>query len=96
VSTWQDKAKTAVRDVLSISNIARWGWLFVSGARWQREALLSDESVERAERALNEAGWTCGGGLHEPGEYDHCEDCREVAWELARVALTAAIGDGDE
>ena len=52
MSTWQDRAKIAVRDVLSVGNSARWGWLFVSGARWQREALLTPEAVERAARAL--------------------------------------------
>ena len=66
---------------------------FRAGAAWQREALLSDETVERAARALNAAGWTCGDGAHEPGEYDDCPYCRVACLGIARTALTAAIGD---
>lgn len=69
---------------------------FMIGARWQREALLSDESVERAARALNAAGWTCVDGAHEPGDYDDCPYCRGTCADMARAALTAAIGDDDE
>lgn len=60
------------------------------------EALLSDEAVERAARALNAAGWTCVDGAHEPGDYDECPYCRGTCTTLARAALTAAIGDDDE
>lgn len=67
--------------------------LFRQGAAWQREALLSDETVERAARVLNKAGWTCMDGAHEPGEYDNCHYCRGFSLALARAALTAAIGD---
>ena len=70
-------------------------WAFLDGARWQREALLSDESVERAARALNAEGWTCD-SIDEPGRYDDCAACRRVCDLMARVALTAAIGGDDE
>lgn len=68
---------------------------FMIGAHWQREALLSDEAVERAARALNAAGWTCVDGAHEPGDYDDCPYCRGTCTALARAALTAAIGDDE-
>lgn len=55
-----------------------------------REALVGDDAVERAARALNLAGWTCEGGGDEPGRYDECEDCRRVTRPLARAALKAA------
>lgn len=64
--------------------------------RIAREALLSDEAVERVARALNAAGWTCVDGAHEPGDYDDCPYCRGTCTALARAALTAAIGDDDE
>ena len=63
------------------------------GARWQREALLSDETIERAARSLF---------------YGDIDPDLDVTWatahegvraeylEVARVALTAAIGDDDE
>ena len=66
---------------------------FILGAAWQREQLLTDETVERAARALNTAGWTCVDGAHEPGDYDDCPYCRGTCIALARAALTAAIGD---
>lgn len=67
------------------------------GARWQREALLSDEAVERAARALYET---------DREEYDggeqwlpwptFIEGLNDMYRERARVALTAAIGDDHE
>ena len=63
------------------------------GARWQREALLSEEAVERAAKALF---------------YGDIDPDLDVTWAtahesvraeylaMARVALTAAIGDDDE
>lgn len=66
---------------------------FVLGAAWQREQLLTDEAIERAARELNAAGWACLAGAHEPGEYDDCPYCRVTCLNMARVALTAAIGD---
>ena len=66
---------------------------FRYGASWQREALLSDESVERAGRSLF---------------YGDIDPDLDVSWAtahegvrteylaMARVALTAAMGDDDE
>ena len=41
-------------------------------------------------RALNEAGWTCFEGAHEPGNYDSCADCRRVCNEQV-AALTPIL-----
>ena len=54
-----------------------------------REALLSDESVERAAHGIHAS--------HDRGDWEH--EPAEVLNEylnMARVALTAAIGDDDE
>ena len=67
--------------------------LFRQGAAWQREQLLTDETMERAARALNTAGWTCMDATHEPGRYDDCHYCRGLCLNMARTVLTAAIGD---
>ena len=59
------------------------------GARWQRQALLSDETVERAAHGIHAS--------HDRGDWEH--EPAEVLDEylnMARVALTAAIGDDDE
>ena len=65
--------------------------LFRQGAAWQREQLLTDESVERAAMAIlfrnyrgrtpDEARWVAGAS--------GVDDARNKA----RTALTAAIGD---
>lgn len=36
-------------------------------------------------RRINEAGWTCCEGGHEPGHYDECEDCRKAAKDLEPI-----------
>jgi len=68
----------------------------VRGARWQREALLSDETIERAARTMcwqaNE--WEDGQAVWETPE-QIAEEIGEWV-PLARAALTAAIGDDDE
>ena len=65
---------------------------FVRGARWMREALLSDEAVERAAREMcwqaNE--WEDGQVVWETPE-QVAEEIEEWV-PLARAALTAAIG----
>lgn len=49
----------------------------------------TDTLAERIGRILNEEGWTFE-GIHEPGEYDECEDCRSaVAPIAARIATVA-------
>ena len=50
----------------------------------------TDTLTERIGRILNEEGWTFE-GVHEPGEYDECEDCRlTVAPIAARIAQKVA------
>ena len=65
---------------------------FHDGARWQREALLSDEAVERAARAL------CAAAGENPDSNELWDV--EPPWlsyaDEARAALTAAMGDDDE
>ena len=58
---------------------------FMIGARWQREALLSDETVERAARAMDEN--------FNP---DRHPIMAAMFRDYAKTALTAAIGDDDE
>lgn len=40
-------------------------------------------------RILNNAGWTCSGGAHEPGNYDICDDCQETCLDVADVVIRA-------
>jgi hypothetical protein len=40
---------------------------------------------------LNEAGFTCMDGGHEPGHYKECDDCRRVCDDLADDVLDAAM-----
>ena len=49
------------------------------------------EIIEAGARALNSAGWTCAGGLHEPGYFDICKECRKVAAEVTEPALAAML-----
>ena len=55
------------------------------GARWQRQALLSDDAVERAARALDEN--------FNPDKYPILA---AMFRDYAKTALTAAIGGDDE
>ena len=90
MSTWIKKS----RDAALASRPPNAGPLhstgrFQEGAAWQREALLSDEAVERAARGIQAS--------HDRGDWD--EELPVVQGEyraMARVALTAAIGGGDE
>ena len=46
--------------------------------------------TKRIARILNNEGWTFE-GIHEPGEYDECEDCRRVVDPIAaRIAREVA------
>lgn len=73
---------------------------FTAGARWQREALLADDVIERAARALYESSprpWTweeiIDGWRNKPyPDYPHTVD---DLMAQARAALTAAI-EGDQ
>ena len=45
---------------------------------------------ERIGRTLNDEGWTFE-GIHEPGDYDECEDCRLTVDPIAaRIAQEVA------
>lgn len=62
---------------------------FMSGARWQREALLSDDMIERAARGIHAS--------HDRGEdFDNePQSVQDEYLDMARAALAAAI-EGDE
>ena len=48
--------------------------------------MTTDDLTERIARILNDEGWTFE-GVHEPGEYDECEECRRVVDPIAaRIA----------
>ena len=52
--------------------------------------MTTDDLTERIGRILNNEGWTFE-GIHEPGEYDECEDCRRAVDPIAaRVAREVA------
>ena len=62
---------------------------FHEGARWQREALLSEESVERAMLGIHAS--------HDRGDWDEeLPVVQDEYLDMARAALTAATGDDDE
>ena len=80
-------AKPTMRPVQTMSD--HMADAFHDGARWMRQALLSDETVERAAHGIHAS--------HDRGDWEH--EPAEVLDEylnMARVALTAAIGDDDE
>ena len=62
---------------------------FVRGARWMREVLLSEESIERAALGIHAS--------HDRGDWDEeLPVVQDEYRDMARAALTAAIGDDDE
>lgn len=70
--------------------------MVVAGARWQREALLADDAVERAARALYAEDVNESMDTPWP-DYDSPKNVgRPLYEERARNALLAAIGDNDE
>ena len=55
--------------------------------------MTTDDLTKRIARILNAEGWTFE-GVHEPGEYDECEDCRRVVDPIAaRIADEVAAHD---
>ena len=62
---------------------------FRAGARWQREALLSDEAVERAARGIH--------SFHDRVEVFDFEytEVQDDYRGMARAALAAAIGEDE-
>lgn len=50
---------------------------------------MSSYTREDMARILNNAGWTCSGGVHEPGNYNICDECRETCLDVADVVIRA-------
>ena len=98
MSDWDEKAEdhaaAAIRDPDSAAGAKRSRARgrregFVWGARWQRNSLLDDETVERVAHGIHAS--------HDRGDWD--EELSEVQDEyldMARAALTAALGVDDE
>ena len=66
-------------------------WAFLDGARWMREALLSDESIEQAALGIHAS--------HDRGDWDEeLPVVQDEYLDMARAALAAALGEdeGDE
>ena len=90
--TWDEKAadaaieyaKPQMRPVQTVSD--HMADAFHEGARWQREALLSDDAVERAAHGIH-ASHDRGDWEHEPAEV------LDEYLEMARAALIAVIGE---
>ena len=62
---------------------------FVRGARWMREALLSDEAVERAALGIHAS--------HDRGDWDEeLPVVQDEYLDMARAALTAAMGEDEK
>lgn len=47
---------------------------------------------ERIARILNDEGWTFE-GIHEPGEYDECEECRLTVGPIAARIAREVTGE---
>lgn len=63
-------------------------WAFLDGARWMREALLSDEAVERAALGIHAS--------HDRGDWDEeLPVVQDEYRDMARAALTAALGEDE-
>ena len=61
---------------------------FVRGARWMREALLSDEAVERAALGIHAS--------HDRGDWDEeLPVVQDEYLDMARAALAAALGEDE-
>lgn len=46
-----------------------------------------DTALAELARKINTEGWTCLMGVHEPGYYDTCDDCRDACEEVAETVL---------
>lgn len=84
--TWEEKAEDyAVAhhtyEHLSFDENALYTSGFVSGARWQRDQLRTDDAVERVAEAMHENDCGCGDGTDD--------------WYrgLARTAVNALLGE---
>lgn len=91
--TWgemaRDEARLRWRVVTWGLSVARQFWdAFAQGARWQREALLSDEAVERAALGIHAS--------HDRGDWDEeLPVVQDEYRDMARAALTAALGEDE-
>ena len=64
-------------------------WAFLDGARWMREALLSEESIERAALGIHAS--------HDRGDWDEeLPVVQDEYLDMARAALTAAMGEDEK
>ena len=97
MSEWDEKAEdhaaAAIRDPDSAAGAKRSRARgrregFVWGARWQREALLSDEAVERAALGIHAS--------HDRGDWDEeLPVVQDEYLDMARAALAAALGEDE-
>ena len=63
-------------------------WAFLDGARWMREALLSEESIERAALGIHAS--------HDRGDWDEeLPVVQDEYLDMARAALAAALGEDE-
>ena len=63
-------------------------WAFLDGARWQREVLLSEESIERAALGIHAS--------HDRGDWDEeLPVVQDEYLDMARAALAAALGEDE-
>ena len=53
---------------------------------------VTNAEMEAGARKVNELGYTCRYGTHEPGGYDTCPACKEAADTIARTVLEAVRG----
>lgn len=56
---------------------------FRDGFRHHARIALAAALPEVTGEQVNLAGWTCN-GIHEPGDYSTCEECRDACDDLAR------------
>ena len=76
-------------DYLTSDENAYYSAGFVRGARWQRQALLSDETVERAALGIHAS--------HDRGDWDEeLPVVQDEYLDMARAALAAAMGEDEK
>ena len=94
MSTWDEKAADAAADyaqprmrpVQTMSD--HMADAFHEGARWMREALLSEESIERAALGIHAS--------HDRGDWDEeLPVVQDEYLDMARAALAAALGEDE-
>ena len=95
MSTWAERAYRAAEaldmEAIEATDPEDVGYGFRQGAAWQREALLSDETVERVARVL------CAAAGENPDSNELWNE--EPPWlyytDEARAALAAALGEDE-